>query len=54
MVSFFLNTESSALLLKLLTEEQTVSELTEATTSLRHVKVKVQIPKKKFDFEHIT
>jgi hypothetical protein len=33
MASLFLDTEISALLLKFLTEDQTISELTEATTS---------------------
>jgi hypothetical protein len=36
MASLFPNTESSALLLKFLTEEQTISEMTEATRSLTH------------------
>jgi hypothetical protein len=36
MASLFLNTESFALLLKFLTEEQTISKLTEAAESLTH------------------
>jgi hypothetical protein len=31
---FFLNTESSALLIKFITEEQSTSELTEATINI--------------------